>query len=111
MQLGGTILGTTNRGHFVGKIGAGQKTRVPADIVEKARQTLAELEIEGLIVIGGDGSLSTALQLHEAGFPIIGVPKTIDNDFEATSMTFGFFSAVAMCDGITGSSALDGDKS
>ena len=94
MQQGGTILGTTNRGHFVGKIGAGQKTRVAAEIVEQARQTLVELDIEGLIVIGGDGSLSTALQLHDAGLPIIGVPKTIDNDLEATSMTFGFYSAV-----------------
>jgi phosphofructokinase-like protein len=94
MQQGGTILGTTNRGHFGGKVGAGQKARVPAEMIGKARQTLAELGIEGLIVIGGDGSLSSALQLHEAGIPIIGVPKTIDNDLEATSMTFGFFSAV-----------------
>jgi phosphofructokinase-like protein len=94
MQQGGTILGTTNRGHFGGKVGAGQKARVPAEMIEKARQTLAELGIYGLIVIGGDGSLSSALQLHEAGLPIIGVPKTIDNDLEATSMTFGFFSAV-----------------
>jgi ATP-dependent phosphofructokinase / diphosphate-dependent phosphofructokinase len=94
MQQGGTILGTTSRGHFGGKVGAGQKARVPAEMIDKARQTLAELGIEGLIVIGGDGSLSTALQLHEAGLPIIGVPKTIDNDLEATSMTFGFFSAV-----------------
>ena len=69
--------------------------QVPAEIIEKARQTLAELEIDGLIVVGGDGSLTTALQLQEAGFPIIGVPKTIDNDLEATSMTFGFDSAVA----------------
>jgi len=94
MQQGGTILGTTNRGHFGGKVGAGQKARVPAEMIGKARQTLAELGIAGLIVIGGDGSLSSALQLHEAGIPIIGVPKTIDNDLEATSMTFGFFSAV-----------------
>jgi 6-phosphofructokinase 1 len=55
---------------------------------------MADLEIDGLIVVGGDGSLTTALQLQEAGFPIIGVPKTIDNDLEATSMTFGFDSAV-----------------
>jgi phosphofructokinase-like protein len=94
MQQGGTILGTTNRGHFVGKVGPGEKVRVPPEIIEKARRTLAELEIEALIVIGGDGSLSTALQLQEAGLPIVGVPKTIDNDLEATSMTFGFYSAV-----------------
>lgn len=95
MQQGGTILGTMSKGHFVAKIGAGEKARVPAEIIEKARQTMAELEIEGLIVVGGDGSLSTALQLQEAGFQIIGVPKTIDNDLAATSMTFGFNSAVA----------------
>jgi ATP-dependent phosphofructokinase / diphosphate-dependent phosphofructokinase len=95
MQQGGTILGTTNRGHFAVKVGAGEKTQVPAEIIEKARQTLADLEIDGLIVVGGDGSLTTALQLQEAGFSMIGVPKTIDNDLEATSMTFGFDSAVA----------------
>ncbi len=95
MQQGGTILGTTSKGHFVAKIGAGENARVPAEIIEKARQTIADLEIEGLIVVGGDGSLSTALQLQEAGFQIIGVPKTIDNDLAATSMTFGFNSAVA----------------
>jgi ATP-dependent phosphofructokinase / diphosphate-dependent phosphofructokinase len=95
MQQGGTILGTSSRGHFVAKIGAGERARVPADIIEKARQTITDLEIDGLIVIGGDGSLSTALQLQEAGFQIVGVPKTIDNDLAATSMTFGFNSAVA----------------
>jgi phosphofructokinase-like protein len=95
MQQGGTILGTSSRGHFVAKVGAGERTQVPAEIIEKVRQTLGDLEINGLIVVGGDGSLTTALQLQEAGFSIIGVPKTIDNDLEATSMTFGFDSAVA----------------
>ena len=95
MQQGGTILGTSSRGHFVAKVGAGEKTQVPAEIIEKARQTMADLELDSLIVVGGDGSLTTALQLQEAGFSIIGVPKTIDNDLEATSMTFGFDSAVA----------------
>ena len=95
MQLGGTILGSTSKGHFVAKVGAGEIARVPAEIIETARRTIADLEIEALIVVGGDGSLTTALQLHEAGFQIIGVPKTIDNDIAATSMTFGFNSAVA----------------
>ncbi len=94
MQQGGTILGTTNKGHFVAKIGAGERTQVPSGVIDQARTTLAELGIEGLIVIGGDGSLTTALQLHEAGFPVIGVPKTIDNDLEATAVSFGFYSAV-----------------
>ena len=50
MQQGGTILGTTNRGHFIAKTGAGEKARVPREIIEQARQTLSELEINGLIV-------------------------------------------------------------
>jgi len=94
MHLGGTILGTVNKGHFVAKIGDGEKTAIPAEIIQQARQTFAELRLHALIVIGGDGSLTTALQLHEEGFPVIGVPKTIDNDLEATAMTFGFDSAV-----------------
>lgn len=95
MPLGGTILGTTNRGHFISKVGAGSRAQVSPEVIEQTRETLRALGIEGLIVIGGDGSLTCALQLHEAGIPVVGVPKTIDNDLEATSMTFGFDSAVA----------------
>src|SRR5690606_18144613 len=51
------------------------------------------LEIGALIVVGGDGSLTTGLQLYKMGIPVIGVPKTIDNDIQATAMTFGFDSA------------------
>ena len=95
MHLGGTILGTTNKGHFVAKVGEGARMMIPPDVLDQTRETLAALGIGALITIGGDGSLSTALQLHEAGIPVIGVPKTIDNDLEATAMTFGFDSAVA----------------
>lgn len=95
MHLGGTILGTTNKGHFVAKVGAGNKVAIGDDSLAQARATLAELKVDALLVVGGDGSLTTGLQLFEAGIPVIGVPKTIDNDLEATSMTFGFDSAVA----------------
>ena len=95
MHLGGTILGTVNKGHFVAKVGAGDKMAIPPEIMAQARQTFDELGLHALITIGGDGSLTTALQLHEEGFPVVGVPKTIDNDLEATAMTFGFDSAVA----------------
>jgi len=95
MQLGGTILGTTNKGHFIAKVGRGKKAEIRPDVLEKTRGTLRQLGISALICIGGDGSLTTALQLHEAGIPVIGVPKTIDNDLEATATTFGFDSAVA----------------
>ncbi len=95
LKLGGTILGTTNKGHFAAKVGEGSKEQIAEMVIEKARQTLDQLEIKALIVVGGDGSLSSALQLYHAGFPIIGVPKTIDNDLQATAMTFGFDSAVS----------------
>ena len=94
MALGGTILGTTNRGHFVAKTGAGDRTIVPAKIIADARKILEDLQVRALIVVGGDGSLVTAQQLQEAGINCIGVPKTIDNDLEATAITFGFDSAV-----------------
>lgn len=95
MHLGGTILGTTNRGHFVAKVGEGNVVQVDPAIIAKAKSTLEKLGVEGLVVVGGDGSLTTALQMHNAGIKVVGVPKTIDNDLEATAMTFGFDSAVA----------------
>jgi len=95
MPLGGTLLGTTNKGHFVVKMGQGGRAEVPPAVIATTRATLDQLGISALIAIGGDGSLTTALQLQEAGIPVIGVPKTIDNDLEATATTFGFDSAVA----------------
>lgn len=66
---------------------------MPDEIINKAKGTLRHLEIGALIVVGGDGSLTTGMQLCEAGIPVIGVPKTIDNDLSATAYTFGFDSA------------------
>ncbi|MFD2257972.1 6-phosphofructokinase [Luteolibacter algae] len=94
LKLGGTILGSTNKGHFAAKIGAGDVAEVPREIVDKAKRTIDQMEISALVIVGGDGSLTTGLQLFKAGWPIIGVPKTIDNDLSATAMTFGFDSAV-----------------
>lgn len=95
MQVGGTILGTTNKGHFISKAASGGKAAIPEEVIAKASKTCRDLDLSAIIAIGGDGSMSTALQLYRAGFPMIGVPKTIDNDLEATAMTFGFDSAVA----------------
>lgn len=95
LKLGGTILGTTNKGHLAAKMGAGTREEIAEKVIEKASRTMKQLEIRALIVVGGDGSLSTALHLFKAGFPVIGVPKTIDNDLQATAMTFGFDSAVS----------------
>jgi len=96
MPMGGTILGTTNRGRFAAKVGAGDKATIPKAILSEARETFEGLGLDALVCIGGDGSLSTALQLQKAGIPVVGVPKTIDNDLNATAMTFGFDSAVAV---------------
>ncbi|MBU6183101.1 MAG: 6-phosphofructokinase [Verrucomicrobia bacterium] len=94
MPLGGTILGTTNRGRFAAKVGEGKKASIPKAILAEARETFEGLGLHALVCIGGDGSLSTALQLQKAGMPVVGVPKTIDNDLNATATTFGFDSAV-----------------
>ena len=56
--------------------------------------TVEQLGLAGLICVGGDGSLAIAQQFHEFGIPVVGVPKTIDNDLSATAFTFGFDSAV-----------------
>jgi len=95
LKLGGTILGTTNKGHFAAKVGKGDIAEVPMEIVDKAKETMDQLGIGALVIVGGDGSLTTALQLYRLGWPVIGVPKTIDNDLQATAMTFGFDSAVS----------------
>ena len=94
-RMGGTILGTTNKGHFAAKVGEGNVAKIPDEIMATARDNMKDLGVEALVVIGGDGSLTTALQMNQEGFNIVGVPKTIDNDLQATAMTFGFDSAVS----------------
>ena len=96
-HLGGTILRTTNQGRFAGKIGGkGGRNNIPASILKMARDNLVRLGVEGLIVIGGDGTLSAATQLAESGVPIVGVPKSVDNDLSGTDTTFGLSTAVSV---------------
>lgn len=92
LPRGGTILGTRNRGSFA-KIVDGHVI-FPEMPIEEALSNLDKLEIEALIVIGGEGTLAIAEQFHKRGFPVIGVPKTIDNDLSATELTFGFMTAI-----------------
>ncbi len=92
---GGTILKTTNKGgpfHWPVKNEDGTYSYVDRcdDLIER----LDKLAISAVISIGGEGSMSIAQQLHERGVPIIGVPKTIDNDLSSTDVTFGFQTAV-----------------
>jgi 6-phosphofructokinase 1 len=93
--VGGTVLGTSNKGRFAAKTGHGDSNRIPREILDQAKANIQKLGLRALVVVGGDGSLSSAQQLFEHGVPIVGVPKTIDNDLEATTITFGFDSAVA----------------
>ena len=93
-HLGGTILRTTNKGRFAGKAGAGDPNAIDPDILKLAKANADKLGLDGLIVIGGDGTLSAATQLIPYDLKIIGVPKTIDNDLGATDQTFGFSTAV-----------------
>lgn len=95
LNAGGTILGTTNKGRFAAKTGHGQVRSIPEEILAQAKQNFDKLGLRALVCVGGDGSLTIAQQLFERGVPLVGVPKTIDNDLEATIITFGFDSAVA----------------
>lgn len=95
LTRGGTILGTANKGRFSAKTGHGENRGLPAGLLDETKAGMDKLGITALVSIGGDGSLSIAQQMHEHGIPIIGVPKTIDNDLDGTLFTFGFDSAVA----------------
>jgi 6-phosphofructokinase 1 len=99
---GGTILGSSNKGRFTALVGEGERVRIDPDLLDRAALTVRQLGVAGLVCVGGDGSLAIAQQLHEHGIPVVGVPKTIDNDLGATAFTFGFDSAVA-----TATDALD----
>lgn len=92
---GGTILGTANKGRFAAKVGHGEKRDLPVELLDETKRGMDKLGLSGLVSIGGDGSMSIALQLFNHGVPVVGVPKTIDNDLQHTIMTFGFDSAVA----------------
>jgi ATP-dependent phosphofructokinase / diphosphate-dependent phosphofructokinase len=95
LTQGGTILGTSNRGNpFAVRAQVDGEERVSdrsADVLARIK----ELDIGALVVIGGDGSMRISLRLQKLGVPIVGVPKTIDNDLAATDITFGFDTAVA----------------
>lgn len=93
---GGTILGSSNRGRFAGKVGTDERATLDPALLEEAAETTRQLGVGGLICIGGDGSLTIADQLSAHGVPVVAVPKTIDNDLGATAFSFGFDSAVAV---------------
>ncbi|GAB4430483.1 MAG: ATP-dependent 6-phosphofructokinase [Anaerolineae bacterium] len=101
LQLGGTILGTTNRGHFVFSEERPEELADPT-IADQAVQFCKNQGIDALVAIGGDGTLRISHELEKRGLPIVSVPKTIDNDLLGTDYTFGFDTALT-----TATNAID----
>ena len=96
LHRGGTILGTTNRDNPFKFAVTGADGQVRYE--DRSRQALEHLEkwrVDCLVVVGGDGSLALGHRFAGLGVPVVGIPKTIDNDLSATDVTFGFDSAVA----------------
>ncbi|TMQ67275.1 MAG: 6-phosphofructokinase [Candidatus Eisenbacteria bacterium] len=85
LPRGGTILGTSRTNPYKEQDGE-----------SRIRATLARREIDAVVVIGGEDTLGTAVKLHGAGVPVVGVPKTIDNDVNGTDYTFGFDTALTI---------------
>ena len=92
-RLGGTILGTTNRGNPFAYPSA--EGAAPQDFSDRCLDTFGALGLGAMVVIGGDGTLAIAHEFSERGMPVVGVPKTIDNDIVGTNSTFGFDTAVS----------------
>ena len=103
LARGGTILGAANRGNpFALQIKHPDGSQEVADVSQEAISRLETYGLDALIVVGGDGTMAIAHRLAELGAPIVGVPKTIDNDVSETDVTFGFDTAIR-----TATEALD----
>ena len=93
LRFGGTILGTRNTGNpFLSQVATSEGTRGYSD---RVIEMFHKMGLGALVVIGGDGTLEIAYEFGKRGIPIVGVPKTIDNDIVGTTNCFGFDSAVA----------------
>src|SRR5260370_10677152 len=93
LPRGGTILGTRNRGKFVERTADGVPVK-EEDVYQEALGNMRVLGIEALVVLGGEGTLTIAAEFNKRGIPVVGVPKTIDNDLACTELTFGFVTAL-----------------
>ena len=94
LQRGGTILGTSNRGDPFSYPVERDGQIVLEDVSDQVVRNFRKIGADVLIVVGGDGSLKIARRFSELGIPIVGVPKTIDNDLRGTELTFGYTTAV-----------------
>jgi len=96
LTLGGTILGTSNIANPYRAVEKVHGKTVIKDRSAKVLSNIKRMKIDALVCIGGDGTMAIASKLCKQGVPVVGVPKTIDNDIRGTDMTFGFDSAVAI---------------
>ncbi len=95
LHRGGTILGTTNRDNpFRYPVGEKDGKTVWEDVSHRAMANMEKMGVDVLVVVGGDGSLFIGNELYKKGVPVVGIPKTIDNDLSATDITFGFDTAL-----------------
>lgn len=94
LPRGGTILGAANRGNPYARKVVRDGKEVTIDVSDEIIKGIERLKLDALLVLGGDGTLHIAHELFEKGAPVIGVPKTIDNDIGGTEVTFGFDTAV-----------------
>ncbi len=94
-SIGGTILGTTNKGNpFMMPVCNEVGDTIQRDLSDRVLENFRRLRFDALVAVGGDGSLEIAHRFAEKGMPVVGVPKTIDNDMGGTVITFGFDTAV-----------------
>ncbi len=96
LQSGGTILGTSNKADPFAQATLRDGQVIKADVSEQTIRNIEKWQLEALVCIGGDGSMTISRKLVEKGVPVVGVPKTIDNDLFGTDVTFGFDTAVSI---------------
>ena len=94
LPRGGTILGAANRGNPYARKVVRDGKEITIDVSDEIIKGIQRLKLDALLVLGGDGTLHIAHELFQKGAPVIGVPKTIDNDIGGTEFTFGFDTAV-----------------
>lgn len=94
LSRGGTILGAANRGNPYARKVIRDGREITIDVSDEIVKSIQRLKMDALLVVGGDGTLRIAHELFLKGVPVIGVPKTIDNDIGGTDVTFGFDTAL-----------------
>ncbi len=102
LQSGGTILGTSNKANPFGNPMMQDGKIITVDLSAQTLQHIEKWQLDAIVCIGGDGTMTISRKLMDYGVPVVGVPKTIDNDLFGTDVTFGYDTAVSI-----GADAID----